>query len=140
MTLTSDGFVLLGLRSGQVATTPHTWHLVPAGNVDRPDLADLMAAELREELGGSEDGGWEKLSLLGLLDAGAEQGHKTEIVFIIQLRQTLAQVKEVFKTNAHDLEHDLIEGFPSLDSTAHLNLTQVATCALAAFFKDSHHE
>jgi hypothetical protein len=128
ITRTSDGFVVLGLRSGAVATTPHTWHFAPAGNVDRADLASLMASELSEELGIER---WRDFRVFGLFDAGKEQGHKTEIVFLIDLHETLAEVQRSFAALG-DHEHAAVDGrreFPE-----NLNLTEVAAAALKCYY------
>ncbi len=129
ITRTSDGFIVLGLRSGKVATTPHTWHFAPAGNVDRTDLDDLMASELKEELGLTC---WQEFRVFGLFDTGKEQGHKTEIVFFIQLNETLAQVRDAFAL-LNDHEHDAIDGFNTFPDT--LSLTEIADAALRCYFE-----
>ena len=135
--LTSDGHVVLGLRSMVCGTEPGLWHLVPAGNVDRPDIDHVILDEHEEELGyraklPAEDGcdDHDKLSVFGVLDTGLYQGHKLEVVYLLRLRsKTFSDLKQLFKKND---EHDELIGVKSFPKD--LNLTEAARATLGIFY------
>ena len=133
ITVTSDGKVVIGLRSKSLGMVPDTWHMVPAGNVDTPDLIGHIKVELEEELSIVMDEK-DSISVYGLFDCGAEQGNKTEIVFLIKLHSmTFEDVLERFRalSETHN-EHVELLGVTSCPSD--LKLTQLAKSVLTSFF------
>ncbi|KAF4649838.1 hypothetical protein FOL46_001461 [Perkinsus olseni] len=131
ITLVDGGTAIMaGRRSSQVACCPNMWHLTPAGTVDVDDPVAVIRKEMPEELGvpgdsldvrllgkvtgikAALDGGpvdyYAVSTWSGLFDTGAEQAHKPELVFVIDLGSTkssdiLARTKTEAVDNAvHD--------------------------------------
>mmetsp|Transcript_4012 Transcript_4012/g.11739 ORF Transcript_4012/g.11739 Transcript_4012/m.11739 type:complete len:297 (+) Transcript_4012:99-989(+) len=84
LTETSDGYLVLGLRSRKAGAMPLHWHCLPAGILDCPDPAAVLRKELAEEAA-VEWPGVAACELLAMLSSGEEMGHKPEMVFRLLL-------------------------------------------------------
>ncbi|KAF4649216.1 hypothetical protein FOZ61_001620, partial [Perkinsus olseni] len=134
ITLVDGGTAIMaGRRSSQVACCPNMWHLTPAGTVDVDDPVAVIRKEMPEELGvpgdsldvrllgkvtgikAALDGGpvdyYAVSTWSGLFDTGAEQAHKPELVFVIDLGSTKSSdILARTKTEAVDKwEHSRIQ-------------------------------
>ena len=109
------------------------WHLVPAGNVDSPDVVAHIRSELSEELNIYEFDDF-SVKVMGLFDTGAEQGHKTEIVFLIKLNSlTFDDVYKRFGTvRAEHNEHVDLIGVTEVPRD--IPMTTLAKSALGSYY------
>jgi hypothetical protein len=133
ITVTSDGKVVIGLRSKSLGMVPDTWHMVPAGNVDTPDLVAHIKTELKEELSiDLKDS--DTVTVYGLFDAGSEQGHKTEIVFLIQLNSMSFEDVLCRYQTVSEIHNEHVELMGVTCCPAELRLTQLARSVLESYF------
>lgn len=104
---TQDQFLVFGKRSSRLACMPGYWHCVPAGQLDSPDPQAVLRKELEEETGC----GWESVThaeLLAVMDTGAEQGHKTELVFRLSLAMDAAGLYKRYTAAEDRFEHECL--------------------------------
>eukprot|EP00301_Raphidiophrys_heterophryoidea_P022398 c6563_g1_i2.p1 GENE.c6563_g1_i2~~c6563_g1_i2.p1 ORF type:complete len:257 (+),score=42.32 c6563_g1_i2:36-806(+) len=132
--ITKDHKVVLGLRGAHLAACPNMWHLMPAGTVDEPDTLNVITKELAEELGLAWDTTVQSVKCVALLDTGVEQGHKPELLWLLQLNVDQATVQSAFEALGKEgdehsklvfLSRDEIEPFRQENS-----LVQVCSDAL----------
>eukprot|EP00300_Choanocystis_sp_HF-7_P010533 c16997_g1_i1.p1 GENE.c16997_g1_i1~~c16997_g1_i1.p1 ORF type:complete len:166 (+),score=46.34 c16997_g1_i1:394-891(+) len=109
LALTRDNKLVLGKRSDHLAACPSLWHLIPAGTVDKLDVLGVLKVEFLEEMHldwDSEIVG--EPICVGLLDAGEEQGHKPELVWVLRLAKTSAELADTIPTNDEHSEISFI--------------------------------
>jgi len=94
LVFTREGQLALGRRSETVAALPGYWSMVPVGCLDCPDPKEVLAKELSEELGLSLSDDVADAWCIGVVHCGAEQGHAMNIVFVLDLRLTAAEVRQ----------------------------------------------
>jgi 8-oxo-dGTP pyrophosphatase MutT (NUDIX family) len=114
ITVSNDGFVVVGKRAEHLGVAAGLWHFVPAGNLDREDIEDLVKCELQEELGMDPEATVSGLRLWGILDTGEEQGNKIEFVFVLNLNVNFSDVLGCHDQNG-DQEHTEIMGIKNLN-------------------------
>lgn len=105
LTQTKDGLLVFGRRSRYVGAFAGFYHCVPAGMVVVPDLQQLIAKELEEEIGAD----WksvERCNFMALMDAGHEQGHKYEFVLSMKLSLTAEEVHRRYQNASDKKEHE----------------------------------
>eukprot|EP00298_Acanthocystis_sp_HF-20_P003724 c14067_g1_i1.p1 GENE.c14067_g1_i1~~c14067_g1_i1.p1 ORF type:complete len:276 (-),score=111.68 c14067_g1_i1:23-850(-) len=107
--ITTDNKIVLGKRSPHVAVCKNMWHVIPAGNLDNPNLSFVLKTEMREELGLEWENVVQRETCLGLFDTGVEQGNKPEIVWFVQLNISSEEVESSMKKNPHKEENGLDE-------------------------------
>mmetsp|Transcript_72527 Transcript_72527/g.137064 ORF Transcript_72527/g.137064 Transcript_72527/m.137064 type:complete len:314 (-) Transcript_72527:54-995(-) len=107
LTQTSDGFFIFGKRSQRTACLPGHWHAVPAGQLDGPDIRSVLGQELAEEVG-CDWSSVQDVQLLALVDAGEEQGHKYEFVFLLRLNMPAVEVYNLYLSAEDSYEHDAL--------------------------------
>eukprot|EP00933_Yihiella_yeosuensis_P021457 TRINITY_DN16969_c0_g1_i1.p1 TRINITY_DN16969_c0_g1~~TRINITY_DN16969_c0_g1_i1.p1 ORF type:complete len:307 (-),score=64.55 TRINITY_DN16969_c0_g1_i1:82-954(-) len=105
LTETSDGYVIIGLRSKTLGAFPSHWHCVPAGNMDRPDPLMVLRDELVEELG-VEWAAVEAAEVFALMSSGEQQGHKPEFVFRLRLANSASEVYSHYLSAEDKHEHE----------------------------------
>lgn len=129
LTFTQEGLLVVGRRSEHLAMLGGYWSYVPVGVLDTPDLKHVLAKELEEELGVVADE-VEDLWFAGLLDAGTEQGHAFNAVFVQTLRLSVDEVRSRFCDASDHAEHSEIRfvdpsAVHGLNHTTQLTLSAV---------------
>jgi hypothetical protein len=107
LTETSDGYLVLGLRSRKAGAMPWHWHCVPAGVLDAPDPPAVLEKELKEETGFE----WATVrcgEVMALISSGEEQGHKPELLFRMGLSVSAVEVHEKHRAAEDSAEHEAL--------------------------------
>ncbi|TSC70173.1 MAG: hypothetical protein G01um101470_869 [Parcubacteria group bacterium Gr01-1014_70] len=106
VTITNDDQVVFGVRNhgykeGLIAP-------VPGGGAKWPSFEDAFFAEMKEELGVTEEDMSEKSFIVG----GFEQNQRIAIVFVTRLKLFMAEVEERWQHAQDKWEHTEIFGVP----------------------------
>lgn len=130
VTITSDGFVILGERSSRLAEGSSMWHVVPAGNLDLVSPIDTILKELHEELNVSDKANVEQLYCMGLGEVVATC--KPEYLMLMRLSLSSIQVSQLMATASDRDEHKHIEFVPVSQLRKFIQEHNVVPIGLAA--------
>jgi len=135
LTISSEGYVVLGRRSSLAGTLPGVLDMVPAGVCHLPEPKEVLEIEYEEELGINVL--TSQLEYLGVLTAGMEQGNKLEFVYMYKTGFSNEAILERFNSAKDKHEHEEIVFVKSTLGQLEPVLTEITKKALAMYFGEN---
>lgn len=133
LTFTQEGLLILGQRSDRVAMLARYWSYMPVGVVDDKDVLGVLRKELAEELGLSWSNHITSTWCIGLLDCGSEQGHVTNLVFVIHLSLSSKEIRQTWTKACDATEHTEISFLEPSEVEKLPDVTEVTRNAVRAY-------